>query len=87
MRGGIDVAALSEQRLFINREAELSFLEEKWRSRHPQLIVIWGKRRVGKTELVRRFLLGRPHILLPDGKHKRPRPAGTFLKSGRRIIT
>jgi AAA+ ATPase superfamily predicted ATPase len=47
---------------FINREEELAFLEEKWRGSDPQLIVLWGKRRVGKTELVRRFITDRPHI-------------------------
>jgi len=57
---GMDVT--KDQHIFIDREEEISFLEEKWRSRKPQLIVIWGKRRVGKTELVRRFLEGRPHL-------------------------
>ncbi len=47
---------------FIDREEELSFLEEKWRGTDPQLIVLWGKRRVGKTELVKQFIKKRPHI-------------------------
>lgn len=47
---------------FINRQEELAFLEEKWTGSDPQLIVLWGKRRVGKTELVRRFITSRPHI-------------------------
>lgn len=47
---------------FINRENELAFLEGKWRERGPQFIVLWGKRRVGKTELVKQFIKNKPHI-------------------------
>jgi len=47
---------------FINREKELAFLEEKWREKRSQLIVLWGKRRIGKTELVKQFIKDKPHI-------------------------
>lgn len=47
---------------FINREKELAFLGEKWKARGPQFIVLWGKRRVGKTELVKQFIKNKPHI-------------------------
>lgn len=47
---------------FINRENELRFLEEKWRTPGPQLIVLWGKRRVGKTELIKEFMKNKPSV-------------------------
>ncbi|MEW6455144.1 MAG: ATP-binding protein [Acidobacteriota bacterium] len=47
---------------FINREKELAFLEEKWKEQKAQLIILWGKRRVGKTELVRQFVKNKPHV-------------------------
>jgi AAA+ ATPase superfamily predicted ATPase len=47
---------------FINREKELAFLEDKWRESKAQLIVLWGKRRIGKTELVKQFMKNKPHI-------------------------
>jgi hypothetical protein len=47
---------------FINRESELSFLEEKWDEPKAQLIVLWGRRRVGKTELVKQFIKTKPHV-------------------------
>ncbi|MDW7760045.1 MAG: ATP-binding protein [Acidobacteriota bacterium] len=47
---------------FINRETELAFLEGCWREESAGLVVLWGKRRVGKTELVKRFVEGKPHI-------------------------
>jgi len=48
--------------IFINREAEMDFLEEKHTSTRPHFIVIYGKRRGGKTELVKHFFRGKPHI-------------------------
>jgi len=47
---------------FINRKKELAFLNNKWRENKPQLIIIYGKRRVGKTELALRFAEKKPHI-------------------------
>jgi len=47
---------------FINRKKELIFLEEKWKEPGAQFIVLWGKRRVGKTELVKQFMKDKPHI-------------------------
>jgi len=48
--------------VFINREVELAFLEQKWNEPKAQFIVLWGKRRVGKTELTRQFIKGKPHV-------------------------
>ena len=47
---------------FVNRKSELQFLNEKWRANHAQLIILYGKRRVGKTELSIRFIKNKPHI-------------------------
>lgn len=41
---------------FVNREVELAFLEGKYREDAPQLVVLYGKRRAGKTELIKRFM-------------------------------
>jgi len=43
---------------FINREAELKALETAWGSR-PNLIIIYGRRRIGKTRLVLEWLRNR----------------------------
>lgn len=56
---------------FINREKELAFLEERWTSRKPQFIVIYGKRRTGKTELAKHFLKDKPALyFLADGRNE-----------------
>ena len=48
--------------MFIGREAELQFLENKYEEQKGQLIVLYGRRRVGKTETLREFCKGKPHV-------------------------
>lgn len=48
--------------MFIGREAELTFLNEKYASGESQLIVLYGRRRVGKTETLKEFCKGKPHV-------------------------
>lgn len=48
--------------MFINRKAELEQLEQLHRTNTAQLFVLYGRRRVGKTELLRSFCADKPHI-------------------------
>lgn len=48
--------------MFINREAELHLLEERYASQQGELFVLYGRRRVGKTELLTQFCQGKRHI-------------------------
>lgn len=48
--------------MFIGREAELKFLNDKYSNAGGQLIVLYGRRRVGKTETLREFCKGKPHV-------------------------
>ena len=48
--------------MFIGRKQELQFLEDKYKSKGGQLIVLYGRRRVGKTETLREFCKGKRHI-------------------------
>ncbi len=41
---------------FVNRGSELEFLEDRYRSKNTEFIVIYGRRRIGKTELLLKFL-------------------------------
>lgn len=49
---------------FIDRKNELAFLEENWNDADykAKFIILWGKRRVGKTELVKEFIKDKPKI-------------------------
>lgn len=48
--------------MFIGREAELKFLQDRYEAQNGQLIVLYGRRRVGKTETLREFCKGKPHV-------------------------
>lgn len=48
--------------MFIGREMELKFLQDKYNEKKGQLIVLYGRRRVGKTETLREFCRKKPHI-------------------------
>ena len=48
--------------MFIGREAELKFLQDKYTEERGQLIVLYGRRRVGKTETLREFCKDKPHV-------------------------
>jgi AAA+ ATPase superfamily predicted ATPase len=47
---------------FIDREKELAALEKAWRGKEAQLLVIYGKRRIGKTELIKHFMKDKPNV-------------------------
>ncbi len=48
--------------MFIGREAELQFLREKYNEEKGQLVVLYGRRRVGKTETLKEFCKDKPHF-------------------------
>jgi len=47
---------------FVNRETELEFLNKKYKEGRRQLIVVYGRRRIGKTELLIQFVQGKSHL-------------------------
>lgn len=48
--------------MFIGREAELKFLNDRYHEECGQLIVLYGRRRVGKTETLREFCKDKSHV-------------------------
>ena len=45
--------------MFVNRLAELDLLEKRFTSDKAEFFVLYGRRRVGKTELLARFCQGK----------------------------
>lgn len=48
--------------MFVGRKTELKFLQDKYNSPKAQLVILYGRRRVGKTETLREFCRGKPHV-------------------------
>ena len=48
--------------MFIGRTAELEFLENQYKTENGQLIFLYGRRRIGKTETLKEFCKNKPHI-------------------------
>jgi hypothetical protein len=65
---------------FINRPDELDFLEERYRREGFEFFVIYGRRRIGKTELIKNFLRDRPHVYLLCDKKGTDKNALRFKK-------
>lgn len=48
--------------MFIGRDRELQLLEDCYKKENGQLVVLYGRRRVGKTETLRKFCRSKPHV-------------------------
>ena len=47
---------------FVDRQEELRYLEDQYRDEHATMVVIYGRRRMGKTTLIREFSKGKPFL-------------------------
>lgn len=47
---------------FIDREKEIKSLNAWWASKEAHFIIIYGRRHIGKTELIKQFIKDKPHV-------------------------
>ncbi len=52
------------QQKFVDRKEELGFLEERYKTDSSEFVVLYGRRRVGKTELLLKFLENKKGVYL-----------------------
>ena len=50
-------------REFVDRESERRLLEEEWKKPGGRLIILYGRRRIGKTRLIGEFTRDKPGVL------------------------
>ncbi|MBA3046279.1 MAG: ATP-binding protein [Candidatus Thermoplasmatota archaeon] len=65
-------------RKFVDREFERSFLEERCGTGEFEFIVVYGRRRQGKTELIKNFIVDKSHLYFLCDKAGTERNARRF---------
>ncbi|MFQ5800670.1 MAG: DUF234 domain-containing protein [Candidatus Hydrothermarchaeales archaeon] len=68
---------------FIDRDKELSRLREQFDSKKAEFLVVYGRRRVGKTELLKQFFKGKRHIYFLADMQKEERLLEVFSSVAR----
>ncbi len=66
--------------LFIDRDEELSFLESEYAKNSSSLVIIYGRRRVGKTELALKFRAEKPSVYYLSQKFNLEQQVEDFLE-------
>jgi hypothetical protein len=52
---------------FVDRKQELEWFEKNYRKKENSFLILYGRRRVGKTELIKQFIKDKPHIYFLAG--------------------
>lgn len=65
---------------FIGRQDELDLLESCYASGKAQLVVMYGRRRVGKTELLAHFAQRKPHVFFASPSASRDEQLAAFSR-------
>ena len=47
---------------FINRKSELTFLNEQYKMESSSMVILYGRRRIGKTSLINEFIKDKPNL-------------------------
>ena len=71
---------------FIGRTAELGVLERAYGSARSEFIPIYGRRRVGKSELVLRFMKDKPGVYYVGQQSSAALQVGEFLEEAARAL-
>ncbi len=72
--------------MFVGRQAELNALEAAYSSAASAFVPIYGRRRVGKSELILRFLGDRPALYFLGKTAPAPLQLGEFLAEAARVV-
>lgn len=71
---------------FLDRETELGVLERAWRDGGPCLVLLWGRRRTGKTRLLGRFVEGKRAVFYGATEQASATELGGLSEAARRAL-
>ncbi len=72
--------------MFIGRQAELRVLERAYRSRRTEFIPVYGRRRVGKSELILHFIRDKPALYFLGKKAPPQLQIRAFMETAARAL-
>src|SRR6266700_4147992 len=67
----MDVFSFPARDRFLDREVDLARMEDWWVGRETNALALYGRRRVGKSWLFRRFADGKPAVVLVADRRAR----------------
>ena len=67
--------------MFIGRQQELEFLNNKYNSKKAEFVVLYGRRRVGKTELLTEFCRDKPNLFYSCNEYTDRKQFSAFCNS------
>ena len=67
--------------MFIGRENELKFLSQCYESGNAEFVVLYGRRRVGKTETLKEFCKGKPSVFYSCREYTTEKQLAEFSKA------
>ena len=71
---------------FINRKPELEFLNDKYKQKKFHLIVFYGRRRIGKSELITHFCRDKPHLYFLANKRGTKNNVNRFVELSSKLF-
>ena len=73
--------------MFVNRIEELNYLEKLQKEQGARFIIMYGRRRIGKTELLRQFSKDKKHPFFPSNElYDLKRKADIFLMQDKNTL-
>jgi hypothetical protein len=75
------MTAIPQAHDFVGRRSELKVLEQRYASTRSEMVPVYGRRRVGKTELLLRFASGKPTVLFIASDKLRTPQIADFLRA------
>ena len=57
--------------MFVGRKSELKRLEESYQSNKGELVVVYGRRRIGKSTLLKEFCKNKPNVFMYEALEER----------------
>jgi len=71
---------------FVGRRKELGFLENQWKSNQSVFLPIYGRRRVGKSELILKFMADKPGLYMAGKQAPAALQIKEFLAQAARVF-